>query len=140
MPPYVRELVVKAAMIVCVMLLASPALASDQFDLLCEGTVQSRVNGPQEPITQRFSFDLASNRFCKTTTFRGEVFNERCENVLNIAEVTSDRITLLKDVPGTIYYIDRQSGDLTHIMRSAYKSEHGHCELADYRPLPSARF
>lgn len=121
-------------------LIATPVAAADQFDLICEGSVQYHPLKGRVPITERFSFDLTASRYCRTTTVRGETFNEACRSLLDIHEVTPDRIELLEPIEGRYVYIDRQSGRFVHFDRRSLENEEAHCRPADYRPLPTPLF
>lgn len=124
-----------------VLTVASPAFASDQFDLLCVGTRQERPTGPELPITERFSFDLVAGRYCRSTSYQGRTFNDPCRDVLAIQDVTPDRITLISDDEDSVFfYINRQDGTFVNFSRSPFTNARGTCEVVEHRPLPIPRF
>jgi hypothetical protein len=111
------------------MLAATPAVAADQFDLVCTA---------KKDVT-RYRVDLN----------RGEWFLEKCRGVVKIAEVTAGTLTLLDEKAA-------KSGDVEHhiiINRSTgdwYSSfsvgdlapsvERGTCEPASFSGFPSPKF
>lgn len=83
--------------------LAGPSAAQDasQFDLVCEGTEQTELDGPVEPHRYGFRVDLAANRWCW----------QACEVTFAIQEVAPERL---------IFKIDQQR---TSRRESSFRNE-----------------
>lgn len=118
------------ALALALSLIATPAIAAEQFDLVCTG----------DKDTMRYRIDLAAGEYC---------FND-CGRVMKIAEVTSGMLTLHRDKPtltepATAYAtINRSTGEwrwysydprYSHIM-----DIQGKCEMAPYSGMPRAKF
>jgi len=73
------------AIILATMLVAAPAAAAEQFDLVCTADKEE----------QRYRVDLASGEYCFGV----------CERIMKIGEVTSGMITLYDDKPTPPYNI-----------------------------------
>lgn len=118
------------ALVLALGLVAVPALAADQFDLLCTGG-----RGGRE--TMHYRLDLA----------RGEYCFGKCESIAKIAGVTSGMITLYDDQPkfsgDTRSYntINRITGEwrwynFSPRLSVAAMDITGSCELDDFSGFP----
>ncbi len=106
-------------------LLPAPALAADQFDLICKGDKE----------TVRYRIDLAAGEWCW----------EKCEATIKIASATSSRITFMdQDTPSlhATAFVDRASGEWWQSYRNSYSSayNHGFCTPAPFSGFPAAKF
>lgn len=110
--------------------LSAPALAADQFDLICTAKKQ----------TNRFRIDLARMEYCEGS----------CENVNKIHEVTSGLITLSKTEPqpGNAAQgwntVNRVTGEWWWYFSSpaSYRvmDIRGACQPAEFSGMPTAKF
>jgi hypothetical protein len=108
---------VRTAIIMTALLAATPALAADQFDLICKSKSE----------TIRYRVDLSAGEWCW----------EKCEGAHKIASITSTRVTFKEeDVPsGKSYaYVDRVTGKWWqfHQDRNSTSSNDGFCEPAPF--------
>ncbi|MBO9377917.1 hypothetical protein GG804_14175 [Sphingomonas histidinilytica] len=121
----------KVIILAAIVAITSPAVAADQFDLVCTS----------KKTSERYRVDLARNEFC---------FGE-CEQVMPIAEVTSGMIVLRKTDPSppensTIYnQINRITGEwewYNYSPRLSITAQdiRGHCEPAEFSGFPAAKF
>lgn len=119
------------AFVLALCLVATPAAAADQFDLVCTAPDTS----------ERYRIDLP----------RGEWCFGKCERVMKLAEVTSGMITLIDEKPTqpsnvTAYNrINRATGAWEWYNYSPRLSSHimdikGHCEAAPFTGLPKPKF
>ena len=123
-------------------LMASPAMAADQFDLKCKGTRQIGINKPAEPLEYGLRINLATKQWCW----------DHCEEVYSIQEVRADRIVLKDIVEDTSIkqktsknIVNRQTGahDVILIEIRPYQSfaeTKGHCEPAPFTGFPKTKF
>lgn len=118
------------ALVLALTLVATPAAAADQFDLVC--------TGDDEPWHYRV--DLAKGEWCAG----------KCETVFRLASVTSGTIVLRSEKPefrggdAVENSINRASGEW-YYYRSLpkigfSKTVKGKCELAPFTPMPSRKF
>lgn len=116
--------------IIVVLGIAEPALAADQFDLVCTA-----------PKTEmRYRIDLARGEWCA-----GE-----CKRVMKIAEVTSGMLTLHREEPQlperrrAYTTIDRATGEwrwyYTDASTISAQDVNGTCEPAPFSGFPAAKF
>lgn len=117
------------ALTLALCLVATPALAAEQFDLLCRGD--------DEPWHYRI--DLAKSEWCA----------DKCKTVHKIASITSGTIVLQSKEPQfkggdrVINSINRATGEW-YFHRSLpgvgfNKAVTGTCELRDFSGFPSAK-
>ena len=109
-------------------LIATPAMAADQFDLVC-------VYGK---TPHRYRVDL----------IRGEACEQGCEKVWKMGAITTGEIRLLdtplnspEDSPQTIT-VNRQTGALVHWIGGGRHSmtESAQCKVAPFSGFPAAKF
>ncbi|HEX7856088.1 MAG TPA: hypothetical protein VF503_20600 [Sphingobium sp.] len=126
------------ALILAVGLIAAPAVAADQFDLVCHGEVKHSPDGKWRPIDFRYRIDLVSRRWC----------DSECNGASDIAEVSDLQITLAANdqkYPGRIYessWIDRLNGDLHYIYSGglgSFEERRGKCEVAPFSGFPAVQ-
>ncbi|MFN3858150.1 MAG: hypothetical protein ACK4RV_10390 [Caulobacter sp.] len=119
-------------------LVAAPALAADQFDLLCTGTVKWRATGAAEPWSSRYRVDLAAKIWCQ-----GE-----CTETRPLVSADNSRIVFVeRDAPGQRrdlewHRVSRTTGKLTHYVSSGslYMDVEANCEPAAFSGMPRAKF
>lgn len=127
---------------VFLMLAATPAVAADQFDLVCEGTRQLGVNEPVKPLKYGLRIDLSKRQWCW----------DHCEEVYPIQEVREDRIILRDVVQDTLRkritdrnIINRQTGDHNVILietrpYQSFLETIGSCEPVAFTGFPKTKF
>lgn len=94
------------------------AQSGRQFDLLCEGTIQTVIGGPREPWRGRVKVDLVNRALCR----------DDCRVIRDIKEVTASRITV-SDSSAYNEYIDRVGGQYLHFINEAVGSMIVHQEI-----------
>jgi hypothetical protein len=125
---------------VMVLALTAPgsALAADQFDLICKGTVET-FDGAIRPQNEHYRIDLKAARYCR----------EDCSIMGKIQETTPDRIIFKQaDNPSAgethSHSVSRHTGDLTELIllrRSNFTWDvKSHCDIAPFSGLPKPRF
>lgn len=116
------------ALVLVAGLIATPAMAADQFDLAC--------NYGKTPI--RYRVDLS----------RGEACEQDCKKVWKLGAVTAGEIRLLdtslnapEESPQTII-VNRQTGALVHWIGGGRNplTETAQCEIAPFSGFPVAKF
>ncbi|MCZ8195878.1 MAG: hypothetical protein O9253_02285 [Aquidulcibacter sp.] len=65
---------------------SSPSFAQS-FDLVCQGTRQTEVNGPESPHNYGFRIDLSAKRWCW----------DHCERTFSMHEIAPERLVLLSE-------------------------------------------
>lgn len=117
------------ALALALCLVATPAMAAEQFDLVCTA----------KKDTVRYRVDLAKGEWCVGS----------CATVLKVASVTSGTITLVDREPQfasddrDLNQIDRTTGEWTDISyggRSSPWERKGVCKVAEYSGMPAAKF
>ena len=87
-------------------MLASPAMAADQFDLVCKGTVKEAVAGRPKPTEVRYRIDIDAREWCR----------DACTETYPIAAVEPGNLVLREHVPErrgdfrSYQTVDRTSG------------------------------
>lgn len=127
---------------VALVLVASPAIAADQFDLKCKGTRQIGINEPAKPLEYGLRINLATKQWCW----------DHCEEVYPIQEVRADRIVLRDVVEDTLRkritdknIINRQTGDHSVILieirpYQTFLETKGYCEPGPFTGFPKTKF
>jgi hypothetical protein len=140
---------VRATALACIasLLCAAPALAAEQFDLLCAGQVRKDVPGRWAPYTKTYRIDLAAGRWCLGN----------CSVVSPIFAVTASKIVLQEptdssksaDGSALTHEIDRTSGAVTNYSYRPplfaggsvwWWEERGVCEARPFSGMPAAKF
>lgn len=109
-------------------LLATPAVAADQFDLQCQSQVSN----------VRYRVDIARNEAC----------SNKCESVWRMGESTSGELKLIDRAPayrGDLEErstVSRVTGDWHYVVSLDGKTDtfKGHCEPAPFSEFPAAKF
>lgn len=109
-------------------LMATPALAADQFDLVCE----------RGKSTVRYRVDLA----------KGEACSDSCDRVWKMGPATSGELKLVDRRPAyrgdleEVATVNRATGEYRYFMSMAGRSDSntGTCEPATFSGFPPARF
>jgi len=123
------------ALILILGLLGTPALAADQFDLVCKGQERYSVVGRWKPASYRYRIDLQSLRWCSGT----------CDGTSKIEDVSDGVITLSdkKREPFNssteTHWIGRRKGDLHYAYSSGpglYEEREAQCEPAEFTGFP----
>lgn len=115
-------------------LIASPALAADQFDLACKLEAKYSESGKWKPEASLFHIDLGKNRWCE-----GD-----CSTIDPIASVQPAYLDLRSQdnrFPRRQYNslrIDRASGKLSHLVTagSFYMERRGECKAEPFTGFP----
>ncbi len=114
------------ALVLCLALIATPAAAAEQFDLVCKSKAE----------VTRYRVDLAAREWCW----------EGCTNgTWRIADVTSSRIVFKDEKTDTSVvsnFVDRSSGRYSRFNQSRFGtfSSQGTCEVAPFSGFPKAKF
>lgn len=118
------------ALALALCLVSTPALAAEQFDLLCKGDRETR----------QYRIDLTSGEYCF----------DKCVRIMKIAEVTAGMITLYNDKPtvrepATSYNtINRLTGEWRWYnydpRYSTIQDVQGTCERKPFSGMPTAKF
>lgn len=121
----------------------SPALSqtSDQFDLVCKGTQQTRTGEPATAWNERFRLDLRAKRWCRGA----------CATASEIATVTDDNIQIYHSrvsIGGPAeaeLNISRTGGEIREAVSMGWSGgaatlAEGQCERAFFSGLPEQRF
>lgn len=121
---------------------------TQQFDLVCSGTMSSNLFGGRfhipertSPWTQTYRIDLENGLWCKDT----------CTSVLPIIEATTGSLVLMKtEDDGFVIRINRVTGKVFDSLRHAVEpasgggtiviSSEGPCERKDFTPFPRSMF
>jgi hypothetical protein len=115
-------------------LLATPAVAADQFDLVCTGKQRILPSRKWEPYQVRYRVDLARMIYCRFD----------CKATESIASADAARITFqlpASDRPATYvsHYVDRSDGHWQYYLAGDSETE-GKCEPAPFSGLPAQKF
>lgn len=116
------------ALFLALAMISTPAIAADQFDLVCKGG--------GKPV--RYRIDLA----------KGEACSDSCDRVWKIGRVTSGEISVIDRAPNYAndleerMVVNRQSGEWRYFMSLSGKSatDQGTCEVATFSGFPAAKF
>jgi hypothetical protein len=120
-------------------LVATPAMAADQFDLVCKGRQKTSISGAWKPYEQRYRVDVAAKTYCRYD----------CKAVESVKSVDAARIEFEasdRSEPGNvalIHYVDRSDGKWVYLFSggsSSFESVEGVCEPAPFTGLPATRF
>ncbi len=126
------------AFILATMLMAAPAAAADQFDLVCKGQYRVRPNGGLTSRDIRFRLDLVTKSWCR----------DSCTQVRTIQAVEQGKIVLRhqqEERPRLLSFseIDRVAGTYRDFSAGGGRSfwdEEGRCEVAPFSGFPTAKF
>lgn len=133
---------IKYVMIPAALILLAAQATPPQFDLICPGTLQARLDGPREPKVTRIRIDLNANQWC---------FDD-CSNVQPLAQVTASEIVLFDLSNDTRQRrsmarasVNRLTGAYRNLQIEArplqiYRDETGSCSPGPFSGFPSARF
>ncbi|MGO1303800.1 MAG: hypothetical protein ACTMKV_03340 [Sphingomonas parapaucimobilis] len=118
-------------------LFAAPAAGSDQFDLVCSGTLTFPTGKPK-PYDVRYRIDLDKMAWC----------SEDCHEVRKIVEAQSGKIVLVREAASLRSSfegersVDRVSGKLTGDFSTSTSShqENAKCVRADFSGMPARAF
>jgi hypothetical protein len=116
---------------------ATPAMATDQFDLVCTGRNRSAPLASWRPIEKHYRIDLAKMQWCQ----------DRCQGVDPIAKVEADKITFRYEprkfeADGLVVETaDRRVGTWVDYVSSPglnglYWESEGVCSPAPFTPFP----
>lgn len=120
-------------------LIAAPASAAEQFDLICKGQQRQSVRGAWQPYEVRYRIDLASKTYCAWS----------CTKTEALADVSAARIDFQaserkrRDDTLTIHFVDRTTGDWQYYYSGAYGlfgDAKGRCEPAAFSGFPPTKF
>ncbi len=123
------------AVILFLGLLSVPAVAADQFDLVCKGRERYSVSGKWHPKEYRYRIDLAAQRWCAGS----------CDGTRIIDRVSDGVLSLLDkpQVPFSGYteslWINRRSGELRYLSNSrlgSYEEQEATCEPTAFSGFP----
>lgn len=118
--------------------------SSQQFDLVCTGTMVSGAYGGRyaipessQPWTERFRIDLNNQLWCHDT----------CRSTLPILEANSGQLVLMRKTgnSGSTIRIDRTTGEALNLLETPsmgatiYVRSSGPCERAEFTPFPRLR-
>lgn len=110
--------------------IAMPAMAADQFDLICKGRTRNAAAGAWAAVVERYRVDLATKKWCVA----------ECSRVFDIAEVQTDRIVFRskeRSYGSPSHYderVNRTTGDWheRYIGELTYTESEGTCEAAPF--------
>ena len=121
------------------LLAAAPAMAEDQFDLVCKGRQRISAIGRWSVYENRYRIDLAAKSFCYFS----------CKGTEAIAHVEAGRIDFQKsdkNEPGNvtlIHYVDRSDGKLVYLFSGGsgtFQEVEARCEVAAFSGFPQPKF
>lgn len=128
---------VRVVAVLGAVVMSGPAMAGpQQFDLICKGVDQPRIDGPKAPYEHRYRIDLAANRWCV----------DGCEGGVNIKSVTADQLVFADEEDRSITHrhsIDRTTGKqwrLDSDRDGLWRAEQGHCDPAPFSGMPAPKF
>lgn len=138
---------VRTAALACVasLLCAAPALAADQFDLVCTGKQRLDFPGRWAPFSKTYRIDLAGNRWCM----------EACKAPQPIFSASATKLQLVKpadsgsseDGSARTHEIDRTTGEMVDFTMtgpraalSLWFETRGTCEPRPFSGMPTAKF
>lgn len=121
------------------LLLASPAVAADQFDLACQGTKWTKRGAAGEAYSFRARVDVAAKKWCE-----GD-----CKTVQNLVSATDDKIVFTDE--GTLntrmeaareVTLDRKKGAFIHNFAQIRPDEQilyiaATCKTEGFTPFPA---
>lgn len=128
--------------IIAAALVATPAAATtDQFDLVCRGTVQWKPGGKSSPISARYRVDLSTGAWCR----------DKCETVQKIASVEPSRIVFqaqdrqFERDERSSETVDRTTGEWSDYSSGTdalglFMRISGKCDAAPFSGLPTNKF
>ncbi len=119
-------------------LLASPAYAADQFDLICKGRHKTSRLGSWKPYELRYRVDLATKAYCA-----GQCAEARTIADISAAEITFDRQPTPNSAVALQHRVNRTTGEWRYYLASPtglIQDAEGRCEAAPFSGLPDAKF
>lgn len=122
-------------------LIATPATAADQFDLVCKGTIKESYQGRERPIEVRYRVDLAAGTYCwwqcKTiATIKAVEPGRLVFQLVGPTLPRQTRITETVDRTTGAWIDERDNGDPWE----GYSSSKGTCEPAPFSGFPATKF
>jgi hypothetical protein len=116
------------------LLVASPAMAADQFDLVCKGREKASAIARWRPVEVRYRLDLSRKVYCRFD----------CTGLESIHSVDDARIDFAPPADaarGTtaVHYIERSDGRWTDFI-SGLGTREGVCEPAPFSGFPTPKF
>jgi hypothetical protein len=121
----------RAWWVLAVVMIAAPAAAADQFDLVCKGLERDGSSRQRKPVEKHYRVDLATKRWCSGA----------CARSSQIQQIIPDRI-VFRDAERKFYsdnlvshYVDRRSGEwVDHWFAASGASveRDGQCEVATF--------
>jgi len=126
------------AFLLVLSLLATPAMAADQFDLVCKGQQRTSAAGKWKPYEVRYRVDLSEMVYCR--------FN--CKTLETVESADAARIVFqsVQGRPGSttaLHYVDRSDGNWRYFLSGPVGligDAEGHCEAAPFSGFPAAKF
>lgn len=128
----------KAVLGLMLALAAAPAVAADQFDLVCKGEAKTYVLGEASPVEARYRVDLKAGRWCK----------DECAITQPIHAVEDWKIEFLSHPAANegerqeMEWVDRRSGAWSvssitaNDLRARFYSASGTCTPAAFSSFP----
>jgi hypothetical protein len=123
---------------VLLMLVAAPAAAADQFDLVCKGQWRFGASDPYEPHDFRLRIDLKAKRFCEMDCKATEPIADVQPNLIVFRQAEAEDRAL-----GTMFTdeVDRSTGKYTYFKyserpRHVWIQEDAICEPAPFSGFP----
>ena len=115
-------------------LLAAPAVAADQFDLVCRGKQRVGIGNEMKPIEHRYRADLAAKKWCM----------DGCTRIDDIAAFNDNEIAFInvdRKIGSRFWESDkvyRTTGFWLHVRSGAYDGIdiEGRCEPAAFSGFP----
>lgn len=128
----------KRFVIAALVAISTPAMAADQFDLICLGKITHDKDAPKD-WANRYSIDLTAKRWCRT---------DMCPNTLDdIYNITTDQIVLnnltLSDESSTYQEVNRNTGmfmSRVRVKNLISATVQAACERAEFTPFPARKF
>lgn len=118
-------------------LVATPAMAADQFDLVCSGRWHERVNAKWKPAQYRYRVDLAASKWCEGSCDGTSQITNVTDLVITLTDKKRDRFNDLTES----HWISRQTGDLhyTYLADGLFEEREGKCTVAAFSGFPEPK-
>jgi hypothetical protein len=122
------------ALVTVLCLIATPAVAADQFDLTCKGRERPTAMSKWRPYEVRYRVDTSAKIYCRFT----------CEATETITSVDGAKIVFAKGeqragASTIIHYVDRTDGKWVYFISGMADAE-GVCEVAPFSGFPNPKF
>lgn len=125
------------AFVLLLAMVSTPAMAADQFDLICQGRAKYGASASWQKFENRYRVDLAAKRWCR----------DNCERVMPLADVNEARITFTSihddaTIGDVDHFVERASGHLVEIHSSRFSPQTvaAQCEAAPFSGMPEKKF